>query len=574
MKNNPLVSVIITNYNYGQYISKAIESVIAQTYPNIELVIINDGSTDNSHQIIKSLIKKNPGKNIRYINRANKGVVYTRNEGIELARGEFISYLDADDYFNKSYINKSYQIAKEYNADVVYPNWHFVGEWLGRPDTNFPEFNPKLLQLQKLHCTPASLIRKSAIGGYRFRVEEVAEDWDFFIGLSLGGATFKLAKDNYINYRIRKGTRASRNDPREDTRHFVDILTRYRNEYGDKVINPSKLVALRHPSLVRRVLGVRMPLTVVESIKRDGVRGTVKKVPKRMIDRNKIIWNLMRQTRNKKFERILANYKVQKSSKAKLAVVVHLYYPELWPLMKSRLQNIKAEFDLFVSVQQKHKNISLENVGKYHKETNIVALPNRGRDTLPFLLISRIISNEEQYEYILKLHSKKSLHRGDGAEWLESLLDELIPDDPANIIKTLKRSSTGAVGPSSHIVSLSRYMGGNKEKIKSIAGSIPSKPMIDSILKTPSHYPFFGGTMFWCRVDFLKPLLESDLAPADFNTEDGQVDGTTAHALERMLGRILHKITGRKMYSVGKKGVVVEVPERSYTARYRHVESK
>jgi|GEM_PF-3057824 len=570
MKNKPLISVIITNYNYDQYITRAIESVLAQTYSNIELVIINDGSTDDSDEVIKNVIAKNPGRNIKYVTRENKGVVYTRNQGIDLAEGEYISYLDADDYFNHSYISKSYKIAKEHDADVVYPNWHFVGDWLGYPDTNFPEFTPRLLQLQKLHCTPASLIKKSAIKNHRFEVEKVAEDWDFFIGLSLDGAKFTLAKDNPINYRIRKGTRGSQNDPRDDTHYFVEILAKYKKIYGDQVINPKRLVNVRHPNIVMKVLSTRYPRALTESIKKDGTRGTAVKILRKVALRNQWMWKAIWYVRNNKYQKITQSFTIEKSPNTKLAVILHLYYPDLWPVIKDKLTNINVPFDLFVSIQDRDKDIVLDRVNKYHKATNIVVMPNRGRDMLPFMLIASKISEEKQYKYLLKLHSKKSLHRNDGNEWLNSLLSQLIPSDISGIIKTLERTSTGAIGPADHVVSLSRYMGENRERTGVIMGLIADKKFVKQVLNTPGNYPFFGGTMFWCRLDFLSPLLKSGITPADFNTERGQVDGTAAHAIERILGKILHATSGKKMYVV-KKAVVTELPEKLHNARYKHV---
>lgn len=571
MKNNPLISVIITNYNYGQYITKAIHSILSQTYKNIELIIINDGSTDDSDEIIKSVIEKNPDRNIRYISRGNRGVVYSRNEGMELAKGEYISYLDADDYFNRSYISKSYKVAEQYNVDVVYPDWHFVGEWLGRPDTDFPEFTPELLQLQKLHVTPASLIRKKAVKNHRFEVEKVAEDWDFFIGLSLEGKTFKLIKGNPINYRIRSGTRGSRNDPKVDTRYFVEILTKYKKIYGDKVINPQKLVKLRHPNIVKRVFSTRYPRKISESIKKDGVKATARKVLRKTILRNKIIWQVVGYARNRTYKKITDSFIVKSSPRTKLAVIVHLYYPSLWPAIKEKLGNINVPFDLFVSVQIKDKDVVLDKVSKYHKMTNIVAFPNRGRDVLPFLMIAHKISEVKQYEYLLKLHSKKSLHRNDGSEWLDSLLSQLIPSDVSNILTTLKKANTGAIGPADHIVSLKKYMGANRERVGTIVELMADHNMVKQILGAQSKYPYFGGTMFWCRVDFLSPLLECGIAPADFDTERGQVDGTAAHAVERVLGKILHTVSNKKMYIV-KDAIVKELPKKSYNSTYRHVE--
>lgn len=91
----PLVSVIIPVFNAGAFIREAVLSVIDQDYRNIEIIIVNDGSTDNSKDIINKLSENH--SNIKTVHRENKGVCYTRNEGISLANGEFIALLDADD---------------------------------------------------------------------------------------------------------------------------------------------------------------------------------------------------------------------------------------------------------------------------------------------------------------------------------------------------------------------------------------------------------------------------------------------------------------------------------------------
>jgi lipopolysaccharide biosynthesis protein len=115
-------------------------------------------------------------------------------------------------------------------------------------------------------------------------------------------------------------------------------------------------------------------------------------------------------------------------------------------------------------------------------------------------------------------------------------------------------------------------MGANRERIGTILGSITDKKTVRKILDTSSKYPYFGGTMFWCRVDFLRPLLKSGMTtPSNFETERGQVDGTAAHAIERILGKILHAVTNKKMYVV-RNSVVSELPEKSYNAKYKHVE--
>lgn len=570
-----LVSVIITNYNYGMYLAEAVESIFNQTYKNIELVIINDGSTDNSDSVIKELLRKNPDKNVVYINRENKGVVYTRNEGIEVAKGEYISYLDADDFFNSDYIEKSHAIAKATNADVVYPNWRFVGEWMGRPNTNFPEFTLERLQMQDLHCTPASLIKKSSIGVRRFEAEKVAEDWDFFIGLSLDGARFKLAKDNYINYRIRSGTRSSQLGPDEDVKVFVEILEKYKKKYPNKVIDPElirrKIDDLRNPKTVKKVFDVNRWKSLAGSVKRDGVKSTAIRVAAKTISRNQALWNVIGHARDKGYYALTRFPEIEVSKGAKLAVVVHLYYPDRWSVIKNHLARIDQPFDLYLSVQKKDENIHINTASVQHKSTNIIVVPNRGRDVLPFIIIAKKLASMQQYKYVLKLHSKKSLHRSDGDEWVESLFGDLIPDGVGEITKILEKPDTGIVGPAEHIVSLSRYMGGNRDRlgyvIRTVSDANPSE-----ILEDSSKYPFFGGTMFWARLDFFEPILESKLRPVDFSTEKGQVDATTAHALERFFGLAMHDIFKKKMYSIDKKGKVSQVLKKDYTKNYKYAD--
>ena len=93
MKESPLVSVIIPVYNYERYLAEAIESVLGQTYQHLEVIVVDDGSTDRSGEVAKSFA----GREVRYFHQLNSGIGPARNKGVELARGEFIAFLDADD---------------------------------------------------------------------------------------------------------------------------------------------------------------------------------------------------------------------------------------------------------------------------------------------------------------------------------------------------------------------------------------------------------------------------------------------------------------------------------------------
>jgi glycosyltransferase involved in cell wall biosynthesis len=93
MKASPLVSVIIPVYNYDRYLGEAIESVLSQTYRRLEVIVVDDGSTDQSGEVARRF----DGMGVRYCHQDHAGIGPARNSGVELAQGEFIAFLDADD---------------------------------------------------------------------------------------------------------------------------------------------------------------------------------------------------------------------------------------------------------------------------------------------------------------------------------------------------------------------------------------------------------------------------------------------------------------------------------------------
>ena len=102
MKDNPLVSVIIPVFNYQLYLGEAIESVLSQTYRHLEVIVVDDGSTDRSGEVAKSFA----GRGVRYSHQDNAGIGPARNKGVELARGEFLAFLDADDRWPEEKIER------------------------------------------------------------------------------------------------------------------------------------------------------------------------------------------------------------------------------------------------------------------------------------------------------------------------------------------------------------------------------------------------------------------------------------------------------------------------------------
>ncbi|MEQ1642736.1 MAG: glycosyltransferase [Pyrinomonadaceae bacterium] len=109
--DQPLVSVIIPNYNYASYVGEAIDSVLAQDYPNVEVIVVDDGSSDDSRAVVERY-----GERVSSIFQPNQGVCATRNNGVVASSGEFVAFIDADDAWMPTKLSR--QMERLTNADV------------------------------------------------------------------------------------------------------------------------------------------------------------------------------------------------------------------------------------------------------------------------------------------------------------------------------------------------------------------------------------------------------------------------------------------------------------------------
>ena len=120
------VSVIVPVYKVEQYISKCLDSLVNQTLEDMEIIVVNDGSPDNSEKIIKDYAKKY--KNIKYLKKENGGLSSARNFGLKHATGEYIGFVDSDDYVDKRMYQMMYEKAIEASADLVVCDLNYVYE--------------------------------------------------------------------------------------------------------------------------------------------------------------------------------------------------------------------------------------------------------------------------------------------------------------------------------------------------------------------------------------------------------------------------------------------------------------
>ncbi len=125
MKND-LISIIVPVYNVEKYLSKCLDSIINQLYKNIEIILINDGSTDNSKKICEEYVMKD--NRITLINTKNSGQSAARNVGINAAKGKYIGFVDSDDYIEPSMFQYLYNLIKDNKADISICNYLYCTE--------------------------------------------------------------------------------------------------------------------------------------------------------------------------------------------------------------------------------------------------------------------------------------------------------------------------------------------------------------------------------------------------------------------------------------------------------------
>lgn len=199
---NDLVTVVIPCYNYGHYLAEAIESALQQTYRNVQVIVVDDGSSDDTRDVVARY------PTVHYIYQENRGLSAARNTGIRAARGKYIQPLDADDRLDPTSIEKSVKLM-DAGADVVCPGQKEFGEGSRFYTRDTKKFSlAHFLEHNRIHC--ASMFRKKAwadVGGYDERMDVGYEDWDFWIRmLAAGYVDIRAINEPLFFYRLHGGS--------------------------------------------------------------------------------------------------------------------------------------------------------------------------------------------------------------------------------------------------------------------------------------------------------------------------------------------------------------------------------
>ena len=195
------VSVIVPCFNAEKYISKALDSLLSQTLDDMEIIVINDGSSDNSKEIIDEYYKKYPNK-IRVYHQENKGIASVRNYGLSLVNGEYFGFLDSDDYTKSDMYFKMYAKAKETDADMVVSNFMWVSDKKERLEKEGPYIAGKDMMV-KLFATLWNKIYKTSLikeSGLKFPDGNRYEDACFLYCLSSILKKVEFIDEAFVSY--------------------------------------------------------------------------------------------------------------------------------------------------------------------------------------------------------------------------------------------------------------------------------------------------------------------------------------------------------------------------------------
>ncbi|MDG1738400.1 MAG: glycoside hydrolase family 99-like domain-containing protein [Paracoccaceae bacterium] len=232
---------------------------------------------------------------------------------------------------------------------------------------------------------------------------------------------------------------------------------------------------------------------------------------------------------------------VTRSQRAQFACHVHVHYGELWSEILAAVNKMGLKIDLYVTLSYRGAETKLlkQRILSDCPKCEVFILENRGRDILPFLTLL-CAGAFQNYSAVCKIHTKRSLHRADGDRWRKRLINGIASGQTPHLLnKFLSDPDLSIWVADGQALQSNKWWGVNKSNVDNVLARIG--------LSIASHKPYFpSGSMYWIKPFTLGMLKSLQLGPSDFEDETGAVDGTTAHAVERVVGELAlaagHKI--------------------------------
>ncbi|MBQ9857724.1 MAG: glycosyltransferase family 2 protein [Oscillospiraceae bacterium] len=211
MLENPKVTIITPAYNAERFLGYTVESVLRQTYKNWEMLILDDGSTDDTFACAKRFTTVD--SRIHAVkNKQNIGVAATRNQGIELADGDYIAFLDSDDVWREDKLERQITLLHASGADIAYSSYSFIdanNTPIGKPYL-VPEFTDfKKMLSENVIGLSTAMVKRDILRQRRFNSSFYHEDYVLWMTLLRDAAKAVGDKESLVQYRVMEGTRSA-----------------------------------------------------------------------------------------------------------------------------------------------------------------------------------------------------------------------------------------------------------------------------------------------------------------------------------------------------------------------------
>ena len=232
------ISIIMPVYNKEKYLYKSIRSILSQTYENFELIIINDGSTDNSSCICHKF--KQEDSRIKIINIENNGVSNARNIGIKNANGQYIQFIDADDYIDKYMLEDLVNLLQKYSTDIIITEIKKIdlksneSKEILLPFSGLKSIDDMMYNFAEVQketgiygCVSNKFIRKSIIDEHNLKFDKklwLAEDLDFYLGLYKYITSVYFCNKAYYYYVQEAENSSTTSDKKHDYLQQAEII--------------------------------------------------------------------------------------------------------------------------------------------------------------------------------------------------------------------------------------------------------------------------------------------------------------------------------------------------------------
>ena len=240
---------------------------------------------------------------------------------------------------------------------------------------------------------------------------------------------------------------------------------------------------------------------------------------------------------------------------ARVAVVLHLFYAELWPEMLAALRNMPVAFDLFVTLTKGVPDAIATEIQAAYPDAHLLMVDNHGRDILPFVQLVRsgVLFH---YELVCKLHGKRSSWRDGGDEWRKRLMAGVLKDTAtvSQILAAFAQDpDLGIVVADGEVFQGREFWVSNEKRLLQLLPAI-------GLGASSFEAAFCGGSIFWIRPFLLRPIDFLALDFDDFELEPIPVDGATAHAIERLICIVCHE-AGMRIVETNDLGIALPLPE-------------